>query len=180
MPAACDTEGIGVVRQLALCRFRWQISILRDTNGDNVTDETSRDIITGLYGPHLSLVRNNGIVFGKDGRMWFSAVGSTTACLRKPIGMLLPYFNRCCDGSDLRTYAVGGSKPYRLAFNSEAGLLQQNGPMNLSSRRAMNPNHIVGGCRLWFLQKYFANPPPNSGTVPPPVALSRCMHSPMA
>lgn len=142
-----------------------KISILRDTNGDNVADET-KDIITGLPAHIYHWHANNGIVFGKDGRMYF-AVGSTTDSSPETHRYAASILTAKPDGSDIRTYAVGVRNPYRLAFNSQGDLFAtENGPNELKFTPSDELNHIVEGADYGF-PKYFANPPPNSGTVPP-------------
>lgn len=142
-----------------------KISVLRDRNNDKVADET-KDIITGLPAHIYHWHANNGIVFGKDGRMYF-AVGSTTDSSPETHRYGASIISANPDGSDIRTYAVGVRNPYRVAFNSEGDLFAtENGPNELKFTPSDELNHIVEGGDYGF-PKYFALPPPNTGTLPP-------------
>jgi glucose/arabinose dehydrogenase len=144
-----------------------KISVLRDRNGDKIADET-KDIITGLPAHIYHWHANNGIVFGNDGRMYF-AVGSTTDSSPETHRYAASIISAKPDGSDLRTYAVGVRNPYRVAFNSEGDLFAtENGPNELKFTPSDELNHIVEGADYGF-PRYFALPPPNSGTMPPVV-----------
>jgi glucose/arabinose dehydrogenase len=71
------------------------------------------------------------------------------------------------NGSDLRTYAVGVRNPYRLAFNSKGDLFAtENGPNTLEITPSDELNQIVEGADYGF-PRYFAFPPPASGTMSP-------------
>jgi len=142
-----------------------KISVLRDENGDKVADET-KDIITGLPSRIYHWHANNGIVFGNDGRMYF-AVGSTSDSSPEEARYAASVLSAEPDGSDLRTFAVGVRNPYRLAFNSAGDLFgTENGPNNFEVTPSDELNHIIEGADYGF-PKYFAFPPPNSGTMPP-------------
>jgi glucose/arabinose dehydrogenase len=142
-----------------------KVSVLRDKNGDKVADET-KDIITGLPAHIYHWHANNGIVFGNDGRMYF-AVGSTSDSSPETARYAASILSAKPDGSDLRTYAVGVRNPYRLAFNSEGDLFAtENGPNDLKFTPSDELNHIIEGGDYGF-PRYFALPPPNSGTIPP-------------
>ncbi len=142
-----------------------KISVLHDENGDKLADEI-KDIITGLPARIFHWHANNGIVFGNDGRMYF-AVGATSDSSPETHRYAASILSAKPDGSDLRTYAVGVRNPYRLAFNSEGDLFAtENGPNALKFTPSDELNHIIEGADYGF-PRYFALPPPNSGTLAP-------------
>ncbi len=142
-----------------------KISVLRDENADKVADQTT-DILTGLPSKLYHWHANNGMVLGKDGRIYF-AVGSTTDSSPETVQYASSILSVEPDGSDLRTFAVGVRNPYRLAFNGEGDLFAtENGPNELEFTPSDELNRIVEGADYGF-PRYFALPPPNSGTMSP-------------
>ncbi|MCH8901603.1 MAG: PQQ-dependent sugar dehydrogenase [Chloroflexi bacterium] len=94
-----------------------KVSIVLDTDGDTVGDET-QDIITRLA---AVFHQNNGLVFGPDGKLYITNGAECRDCiLRNERSGTILQANP--DGTELRIYARGVRNPYDLVFDAQGRL----------------------------------------------------------
>ncbi|MGB2696100.1 MAG: PQQ-dependent sugar dehydrogenase [Dehalococcoidia bacterium] len=94
-----------------------RVSIVRDTNGDSVGDQTD-DIITSLpNGRH----QNNGLAFGPDGKLYITN-GSTCNDCEEGDERSATILQANANGSDLHVYARGLRNPYDIVFDPQGRL----------------------------------------------------------
>ena len=94
-----------------------KVSIVLDTDGDTVGDET-QDIITRLA---AVFHQNNGLVFGPDGKLYITNGSECIDCiLRNERSGTILQANP--DGTELRIYARGVRNPYDLVFDPQGRL----------------------------------------------------------
>jgi len=140
-----------------------KIEALRDTNGDGVADER-RLVVDGLpsmvFRPHS----NNGLAFGRDGRLYFG-VGSTTNGQVEQHPLAAAILSVEPDGSDLQVYARGLGNSFDVAFNRDGELFAgDNGPSAVDGVEPPDEfNHIVKGEHYGF-PYFFGDPPSDGGT----------------
>lgn len=142
-----------------------KISVVIDTDADGQGDKVS-DIVTDLPARIYPWHANNGLVFGADGRLYFS-VGSTTNASQETYPNAAKIFSVNPDGSDLTVFAQGVRNPYDLAFNQAGDLFAtDNGPDGFETTPGDELNHIVAGGDYGF-PDYFDQPPPDSAAIGP-------------
>lgn len=138
-----------------------KIEALRDGDGDGVADER-RVVVDGLpsmvFRPHS----NNGLAFGRDGRLYFG-VGSTTNGRVEQNPLAAAILSVKPDGSDLQVYARGLGNSFDVAFNRDGELFAgDNGPSAVDGVEPPDEfNHIVKGEHYGF--PYFFGDPQNDG-----------------
>jgi putative membrane-bound dehydrogenase-like protein len=141
------------------------VSVLRDTDGDGVSDERE-DVLTDLPARIYPWHANNDLVLGPDGLIYFG-VGATTDAQPEtyPYATTLQVYNP--DTQELRTFATGFRNPFDLAFNAQGDLFAtDNGPDGLTISPGDELNYIVDGGNYGF-PAYFEEPPVGTGTLGP-------------
>ena len=140
-----------------------KIEALRDTDGDGVADER-RLVVDGLpslvFRPHS----NNGLAFGRDGRLYFG-VGSTTNGQVEQNPLAAAILSVKPDGSDLQVYARGLGNSFDVAFNRDGELFAgDNGPSAVDGVEPPDEfNHIIKDEHYGF-PYFFGDPPSDGGT----------------
>ncbi len=94
-----------------------RVSIVRDTDGDTVGDQTEA-IITGLP---IGVHQNNGLAFGPDGKLYLTNGSTCNDCIEED-ELSATILQANSDGSDLRVYARGLRNSYDLTFDSQGRL----------------------------------------------------------
>lgn len=140
-----------------------KIEALRDSDGDGVADQR-RLVVDGLpslvFRPHS----NNGLAFGRDGRLYFG-VGSTTNGQYEQNPLAAAILSVKPDGSDLQVYARGLGNSFDVAFNRDGELFAgDNGPSAVDGVEPPDEfNHIVKDEHYGF-PYFFGDPPSDGGT----------------
>jgi glucose/arabinose dehydrogenase len=94
-----------------------RVSILRDTNGDSIIDETT-DVISGLpHGRH----QNNGLTFGPDGQLYVTNGSTCNDCAEEDDRSAV-ILRANPDGSGLHVFASGLRNTYDLVFDDRGRL----------------------------------------------------------
>ena len=141
------------------------VSVVRDTDGDGVSDERD-DLITDLPARLYPWHANNDLTVGPDGLIYF-AVGATTNAEPEthPYASTILAYNP--DTEELRTFATGFRNPFDLAFNAQGDLFAtDNGPDGLTITPGDELNYIVEGGNYGF-PYYFEEPPVGTDTLGP-------------
>ncbi len=141
------------------------VSVLRDTDGDGVSDEHD-DLITDLPARLYPWHANNDLALGPDGLIYF-AVGATTNAEPEthPYATTILVYNP--DVDELRTFATGFRNPFDLAFNAQGDLFAtDNGPDGLTITPGDELNYIIEGGNYGF-PYYFEDPPVGTNTLGP-------------
>ena len=141
------------------------VSVVRDTNGDGISDERD-DLITDLPARLYPWHANNDLTLGPDGLIYF-AVGATTNAEPEthPYASTILVYNP--DTEALRVFATGFRNPFDLAFNAQGDLFAtDNGPDGLTITPGDELNYIVEGGNYGF-PYYFEEPPVGTDTVGP-------------
>lgn len=94
-----------------------RVTIVRDTDGDGVADETDEIISRLPNGRH----QNNGLAFGPDGKLYLTN-GSTCNDCAEADERSATILRAEPDGSALRVYARGLRNPYDLVFDPQGRL----------------------------------------------------------
>jgi glucose/arabinose dehydrogenase len=146
-----------------------RISILSDSNSDDRMD-TVTPIIEGLVSLEYWGHSNNGIAFGKDGKLYVG-IGSTTdhGPIREAGEAQIMRMNP--DGTSVEVFATGLRNPYDLAFSPDGDLFTaDNNPDRFDKTLRYLPseelNHIRQG-HFYGFPEVFGEPYPGHDSTAP-------------
>jgi glucose/arabinose dehydrogenase len=141
-----------------------KIEAIRDSDGDGVADQR-RLVVGDLPSLVLKPHSNNGLAFGRDGRLYFG-VGSTTEGQIEDNALAASILSVKPDGSDLKPFARGLGNTFDVAFNSAGALFGGDNSPGGEENTEDPPdefNYLVEGEHYGY-PYFYGDPPKSNGT----------------